>query len=129
MAAAKDIIRYLRECYRENGSRGGLWNVFADSVSHRVFLKDSDFLATRPEADDSHYLREAASETAAKQADLYQKEKDLIYTSLFVLGWAERTGDRPEPICAPLFWYPATLHPEGLKQGTALRIDPDRRQL
>ena len=65
MAAPKDLLLYLRECYRENGSRGGLWNIFASSVSHRIFLGESDFLATQPEAEDSRYLRETAAVTAA----------------------------------------------------------------
>ncbi|MCB1062051.1 MAG: PhoH family protein [Verrucomicrobiae bacterium] len=128
-ASAKQILRYLRECYRENGSRGGLWNFFAGSVSHRVFLEDSDFLASRPDAEDSHYLRYSSAETTAKQAELYRKEKDLVYASVFLLGWVERFESKPEPICAPIFLYPATLSTDGLKQGASLRIDPDRRQV
>lgn len=128
-APPRSLLRYLRECYRENGSRGGLWNFFAGSVSHRLFLADRDFLASRPEAEDSHYLRQAAAATTAKQAALYRKEKDLVYASVFVLGWVERFESKPEPICAPIFLYPATLETAGLAQGAHLRLHPDGRQV
>lgn len=128
-ASSRSLIRYLRECYRENGSRGGLWNFFASSVSHRVYLSGEDFLASKPEAEDSHYLRQAQAAETAKQAALYGKEKDLVYASVFVVGWVERVESKPEPICAPVFLYPATLDTTDLKQGAQLRINPAGRQI
>ncbi|MCB1229402.1 MAG: PhoH family protein [Verrucomicrobiae bacterium] len=128
-ASDRQLLSYLRECYRENGSRGGLWNFFAGSVTHRVFLEGTDFLASRPEAEDACFLRQTVAATAAQQAALYEKEKDLVYASVFVLGWVERFESQPEPICAPLFLYPATLETEGLAQGANLRIQPEGRQI
>jgi hypothetical protein len=128
-ADARKILRYLRECYRENGSRGGLWNLFSDSVSHRVFLKDQDFLAERPEANDTRYLRESGAETAARQALLHRKEKDLVYLSVFIIGRVETQDSQPKTICAPLFLFPARLDTSDLKHGAALKIDLSRRQI
>ncbi len=128
-ATPRDLLRYFHECYRENGSRGGLWNFFGASVSHRLFLDERDFLASTPEAEDIRYLRPSSAETTAKQAALHRKEKDLVYASVFYLGWVERSESKPEPVCAPIFLCPARLDTSGLTQGANLRIDPGRSQL
>ncbi|MBL9154711.1 MAG: hypothetical protein JNK37_19685 [Verrucomicrobiales bacterium] len=129
MPDPKAIIRYLRECYRENGHRGGLWNIHSGSVSLRLFLNGKDFLHSRPEAADSHYIRESTASTLAREAALHRKERELLYGTLFVIGRAEVPGGRSETVCAPLLLYPATLVTTGLAQGAHLHIDPDRGQL
>lgn len=128
-ADPRNLLRYLRECYRENGGRRALWNVFADSVSHRLFLHETDFLAECQEAEEAHYLRESAAARISRQAQLFRKDKDLVYASIFVVGRVEAAGRLPETLCAPLFLFPATLDTEGLAQGASLRIDPSRRQI
>lgn len=128
-AAPKQILSHLRECYRENGSRGGLWNVFGSSVYWRVPLKGADFLASRPEAEDARYLRSPDVAQIARAAAFHRKEKDLLHISLFLIGWVERFEGKPEALCAPLFLHPASLSTEGLEQGASLSIDPSRRQV
>ena len=130
MAASNaQLLRYLRECYRENGSRGGLWHLFGKSVSHRLFLEGEDFLASRSELEEPFYLRDSQAGETARQADLRRKEKDLVYASIFLVGIVERFDGKPESICAPLFLFPATLDTEELAQGAHLEIDPTRRQV
>ena len=128
-ARSAQIIRYLRECYRENGNRGGIWNLFAKSVSHRLFLDGSDPLMTAEQSFDRYFLRASEASEIATQASLYQKEKDLIYASVFLVGVLERFDGKPEAVCAPLFLFPATLNTDGLEQGAHLAIDLSRRQI
>jgi len=128
-ASHREILRFLREAYLENGGRGGLWDFFGNSISHRVFLKGEDILNSRLEMADGHYLRGTEIEKTAIQARLYLKERDLLYASVFLIGWVERIESKPEPICAPLFLYPAELDDEGLEHGATLRIRIENRQI
>lgn len=128
MAGPKDIIRYLRECYRENGSRGGIWNWFSASITNRIGIQGEDRLAMDAEGLGSHYLRQNAASAAADAAEVSRKEQDLVYATLFVVGWVERFDGKPEPVCAPLFVFPATSETATLEQGATLSIDLDGRQ-
>ncbi|MFT5469091.1 MAG: hypothetical protein ACI8UO_004206 [Verrucomicrobiales bacterium] len=127
MAKFEDIIGYLRECYRENGSRGGIWNWFASKVEHRLEIKGTERLAMDEAGVESVYLRQSAAAGAAKAAEVGRKEKDLVYGTIFVVGWIERFEGKPEPVCAPLFTYPAELKSED--HGATLEIDLGRRQI
>lgn len=128
-ATHSQLLRYLRECYRENGSRGGLWNLFGRSVSHRLFLEEKDVLASRSDLDDPFYVRAAEAGETAQQAALRRKEKDLVYASIFLVGTVERFDGKPESVCAPLFLFPASLETDGLAQGAHLSVDLSRRQV
>lgn len=127
MARFQDIIGYLRECYRENGARGGIWNWFAKKVEHRIEIKGTERLAMDEAGVESLYLRQAAAGSAAKAAEVGGKEKDLIYGTIFVVGWVERFEGKPEAVCAPLVVYPAELSSEEV--GATLSIDLNRRQI
>jgi hypothetical protein len=123
------ILAYLHDCYRDNSNRGGLWHFFADSVSHRVFLPETDFLATFPDPFEELYLRDATARQAAEQAHWQRKEKDLIYGSWFLLGWVERNEGQRELACSPMVLCPAQWRTEGLEFGASLTVDLGRVQL
>lgn len=129
MASEKQVLQYLRQSYLENGARGGFWNLYGSAVSHRLLLEGPDPLAIDPEGEDEHYLRHAEAEKLASQASLHEKERDLVYASVFVLGWAERLDGKPEAVCAPLFYFPVTLSVAEMAHGGAMRFDPNRRQI
>ncbi|MEM7011607.1 MAG: AAA domain-containing protein [Verrucomicrobiota bacterium] len=128
MADAKDIIRYLRECYRESGARGGIWNWFGTGIKYRVGIAGEEPLAMDSQAVNTHYLRQTTAFIAAKTAEVSRKEHDLVYATLFVVGWVERYEGKPEAVCAPLFVYPAAIDTSDYEQGGALTIDHERRQ-
>lgn len=129
MADSSNILRYLRECYRENGSRGGLWNVFSSSVQNRLFVEEQDLPIVGIDGSDPTYLRDEAAEKACQQAHIYRKEKDLVYATVFLLGWVNRSEEEPEAICAPLFLYPAMLETREVQHGAVIRLDLEHRQI
>jgi hypothetical protein len=102
-----NLIRYFRDCYEEDNRRSTLWNIFQASVSHRLFIEGEEhlltgFLAETPlDPDDGLEARKAAY--------LYQKEKELVYCSLFILGRLAVGDEEPRPICAPLLIHPAEI--------------------
>ncbi len=102
-----NIIRYFRDCYEEDNRRSTLWNIFHASVSHRLFTEDDErfltgFLAEIP-LDPDEALE------AKKAAYLYQKEKELVYCSLFILGRVRAGEQEPRYICAPLLLHSAEI--------------------
>jgi len=105
--ALPDIIRYFRDCYEADNRRSAIWNVFHPSVEHRLFVEGKDellngflpFTAIDPER----------GLAAMKAAYLYRKEKELVYCSLFVVGWLRAREQEPQAICAPLIVHPAEI--------------------
>lgn len=105
--ALPNIIRYFRDCYEEDNRRSTLWNIFQASVTHRLFVESEEqlltgFLAKIPvDFNEGREVRKAAY--------LYQKEKELVYCSLFVFGRLEEPEQEPRSICAPLLIHPAEI--------------------
>ncbi|NNE91808.1 MAG: ATP-binding protein [Verrucomicrobiales bacterium] len=130
-ADSQAILQFLRRCYEENGSRGGLWNFFGNSVTKRIFIEDQpDLLVEVREGIETHFLRAKNVRETADHAEIYRKERDLIYATVFVTGWVERFESKPEPVCAPLFFYPARLEIDpGMEHGGNLTIDVANRRL
>ena len=102
-----NIIRYFRDCYEEDNRRSTLWNIFQASVTHRLFVEReeellSGFLTEIPlDPDDGLEARKAAY--------LYQKEKELVYCSLFIVGRISTGDEEPRAICAPMLIHPAEI--------------------
>ena len=102
-----NIIRYFRDCYEEDNRRSTLWNIFQASVTHRLFVEREEellngFLTEIPlDPDDGLEARKAAY--------LYQKEKELVYCSLFIVGRISTGDEEPRAICAPMLIHPAEI--------------------
>lgn len=100
-------IRYFRDCYEEDNRRSTLWNIFQESVTHRLFAEREEellngFLTEIPlDPDDGR--------DTAKAAYLYQKEKELVYCSLFVVGRLRIGEEGTRAICAPIVIHPAEI--------------------
>lgn len=102
-----NIIRYFRDCYEEDNRRSTLWNIFHSSVTHRLFVEGEEVLLTG-------FLTETPLDPddglqAKKAAYLYQKEKELVYCSLFIVGRISTGDEEPRAICAPLLIHPAEI--------------------
>ena len=96
LMALPNIIRYFRDCYEEDNRRSTLWDIFHASVTHRLFVEREEellngFLTEIP-LDPDEGLE------ASKAAYLYQKEKELVYCSLFVVGRIGAGDQEPRAI-------------------------------
>ncbi|MEM6783380.1 MAG: ATP-binding protein [Bacteroidota bacterium] len=112
------LVRYLRDCFEEDHRRSTLWNVFAKTIGPRYVVPEREDILTGDLT-----LLPLVGETAEdfqKATALYQREKELLYASLFVVGaWPRTEQDRdddaggafgrPVRICAPLLTFPTTL--------------------
>jgi hypothetical protein len=83
-------------------------------VRHRHFFSGTEDLL-RGVLDRAAVDREVA-ESARKEAELYRKEKSLIYACFPLVARLAGHERGPTRACAPLLFYPATLveHPAGM---------------
>ncbi|HEU4387743.1 MAG TPA: AAA domain-containing protein [Blastocatellia bacterium] len=115
----RDAIRFFRDCYEADNKRTTIWNIFHPSVEHRVFtaLREelvTGFLAELP-------LDLSEGQAIKKAAYLYRREKELIYSSAFIVGWVEVQEEVSQAVCAPLLMYPAEI--TEAEESVFLRVD------
>jgi len=96
--AAENIIKWLRECFREDRARSGVRDFFATSVLQRKYLSGREELASEwmPEL----VLPPSYVQKASAHAALYRREQEVVYGCLFLCG-----VDDGKPCRAPLVFY------------------------
>ena len=104
MTDVKQKIRYLRECYSSDSSGFEILNVFSRSVGHRIFIEGENDLAF--EGDHQIPLDKDAGNAAYEAAIIYEREKELIYASVFIVG---KNPETTEKTVSPLVLFPAKI--------------------
>ena len=104
MTDLKQKIRYLRECYSSDSSGIEILNVFSRSVENRIFIEGKNDLAF----EGAHHipLDKDAGSAAHEAAIIYEREKELIYASVFIAGKNPETGEKT---VSPLVLFPAKI--------------------
>ena len=108
MADPSGLLRYLRDCYRADHRGSAVLDVFATAISHRHVLEGEERLAAG-----SLPTVPAAAEpllAAGRAAEVYRRERSLVYGVLFVAGRTGGVGGLPDRVCAPLLLFPATVN-------------------
>ena len=96
-----DLIKYYNACYQADSRGLSINNFFANKVADRIIFEKkeelvNDFLPYAP-------IDEELAKDIQKTTKLYEKEKELIYCSLFIIGKKIDFKNRIQKICAPLF--------------------------
>lgn len=94
------LIRWLKECYREDHTRAGIRDFSARSLENRLMVKGEDKLACG--FLDEDVLSPAYAEKLLLNLSLHQREKEYLYGCLFFTG---KIGGKTYR--APLILYPA----------------------
>ncbi|MBK1829485.1 ATP-binding protein [Verrucomicrobiaceae bacterium R5-34] len=112
--AAENVVRWLRECFREDRARSGVRDIFASSVLQRKLLSGREELASdwMPEI----VLPPSYVEKASAHAALYRREQEVVYACLFLCG-----TDDGKRCHTPLIFY----HGE-FGAAASFQIDPNR---
>lgn len=129
MNASSGILRYLAECYRENGSRIGITSLSSGRVRQSLIVEGEDAVVSRAVLDGLLYVPGKKAATLATQAKLYQKECELFYGSLFVIAPLEREEGKTSLSFAPLILYPTVVESVSEASGAEFAIDTSRRLL
>ena len=97
------LIKWLRECYREDHTRAGIRDFFSSSVENRLIVRAEDRLGCGFLDDD--VFTPAYSEKLEANLTLHVREKEFLYGCLFLTGEIGQKKYR-----APLILYPASVN-------------------
>lgn len=124
MNPASGILRYLAECYRENGSRTGITSLESSRVRQSIFVEGEDPVFSPSVVDGCQFLRGRKAANLANQARLHAKDRDLFYGSVFLIGRVD--GERRRTAFAPLLLYSATVGTVHDETAAEFSIEIDR---
>jgi len=97
------LIKWLRECYREDHTRAGIRDFFSSGVENRLVVRSDDRLACG--LIDEDVLTPAYTEKLEANLALHVREKEFLYGCIFLTGEIGQKKYR-----APLILYPASLN-------------------
>lgn len=127
MANSGAIISFFRACYESDNRQASIANLFSKSVRHLQFFEGeerllSGLLRRLPMMSDDAPM-------AMKEAELYRREKDLLYCAFPIVGKSPARGPKQSSsaLCAPLLFYPARLIED--EAGIRLEVDLDQQQV
>ena len=114
--AVEGVVKWLRECFREDRSRKGVGDFLGGKVLHKHLLSGREALASGflPEVVVSPTYAQEASAHAA----LYRREQEVVYACLFLCG--QHDG---KPCRAPLLFYQGAF---GEESQASFSIDTTR---
>lgn len=110
MANPSQLIQYFRDCYEADNRETGIANLFSKKYRHVSFLSGTEDLL-RGLLDRVPIDREKGV-AAQKEAELYRKDKTLVYCAFPLVGQVAEGGRLPARLCAPLVFFPATIEDE-----------------
>ncbi len=104
----KGAIRYLAKCYREEAGVTDVWDIETSRIEGLLYADGSEMLFSGMA--DSTVVRGSAARRMENEARLSKRDKELLYTHLFLL---DRTNHNPQKgvqtVCAPLFLRSVSL--------------------
>jgi hypothetical protein len=129
MNSAPGILKFLAECYRENGSRIGVVSLASSRVRQSLIVEGEDAVVSRAVLEGQSFLPGKKAADLATQARLYEKECQLYYGSVFLVGPLEREESRAKPVFAPLILYSASVNSISDGSGAEFTINTGQRIL
>lgn len=102
----QNLIKFYNACYQADNNSLTISNFFGTSVESRILFEEEELI----NGNLPYYPvdQEYALETA-KTAKLYEKEKEFVYCSLFIIGKTVSFNNRLTKICSPLVIHPAKI--------------------
>lgn len=129
MSSSSAILKYLAECYRENGSRVGITSIESSRVRQHIFVEGEDLIVSDSVLDGQHFIPGKKAANLANQARLYEKDRELFYGAVFLIGNLEKDDSRRKPAFAPLILYPVAVEKVMEESGAEFAVDTSRRIL
>lgn len=124
--AITDIIKYFKQCYKADNASSVFLNIFSKNIENKVFIP-TEHLAN---AKKDYLLFNSAKITKIfEKAYIYRKEKSLIYCTMFVSGKTTNEEGKIQKICAPLFFYPASLEEKDQKPKKIYKLAVERKNI
>ncbi len=122
------LFRYLADCYRENGSRTGIFSLKGSRVRQALVVEGQDVVVSEAVLEGNFFVPGEKAAKLANQARLHEKDRDLFYGSVFLMGKVENGGGG-RLAYAPLILYSASVSQVIDEDGAEFEIDTSQRQL
>ncbi|MCF6366683.1 MAG: AAA domain-containing protein [Bacteroidales bacterium] len=103
----QNLIKYFNACYQADNNSLTVSNFFGASVESRLIFDDEENLINGKLP--YYPVEEDYAVKTDKIAKLYEKEKEFVYCSLFVIGKTVSFSNRITKICSPLIIHPAKI--------------------
>ncbi|MEA2043106.1 MAG: AAA domain-containing protein [Bacteroidota bacterium] len=122
-AKITNTIRYFKACYQADKRSGSIFNFLSDSVSNKIFFEDKEeyltgFLPYLP-------IDKDKAEDLKKNSLIWNKERELVYCSLFIAGKTKSENKYRQHMFSPLLICPAEI----IEHNNILYLQPDIERL
>ncbi|MBQ4821179.1 AAA domain-containing protein [Aquimarina sp. MMG016] len=101
------LVKYFSDCYKADNREFSIDNFFSAKFENQ-FLQDLDEELINGKYK-QQYIPDDVGEIVSKNLQLYKRDKQLFYCSLFLLGKRRLFNKRTSRICAPIFFYPSKI--------------------
>jgi len=102
----QNLIKYFNACYQADNNSLTVSNFFGASVENRLIFEEEELINGKMIYFPVDYYYAVKIDDIAKQ---YEKEKEFVYCSLFVIGKTLSFNNRMTKICSPLIIHPAKI--------------------
>ncbi len=103
----KKYINYLADCYKSDNREFIIDNFFSSKYENQWIQELDEELIN--EKFPKQYISDSKGEEIIKNIQLYERDKQAYYCSVFVIGKRKLFSNKTVKICAPIFYYPITL--------------------
>ncbi len=101
------LINYFTDCYRADNREFSIENFFSSKFENQTLQNlEEELINGRFK---HQYIPDKPAEAISKNLQLYKRDKQLFYCSLFLVGKRKLFNKKTQIICAPLFFYPSEI--------------------
>lgn len=101
------LIKYFRDCYKADNREFSIDNFFSSKFENQIIQELEEELIN--DKYKHQYISDKEGEALSKNLQLYKKDKELFYCSLFLVGKRRLFNKKTMRICAPVFFYPSVI--------------------
>ncbi|QKX07487.1 AAA family ATPase [Aquimarina sp. TRL1] len=114
------LIKYFSDCYKADNREFSIVNFFSAKYENHWIQEAEEELINGKYP--RQYIPEEQGEEISKNLQLYKRDKQLYYCTMFIVGRKKLFNKKTVRVCAPLFYYPATIIREGETYYVSLEI-------
>ncbi len=103
----KKLIQYFSDCYTADNREFIIENFFASKYENQWIQELDEELINRTYT--QQYLPVTEGEAILKNLQLYERDKQAYYCTLFIIGKRKLFSNKTVRICAPIFYYPVDV--------------------
>lgn len=120
----QNLIKYFNSCFQADNNSLTVSNFFGTSAENRLIFEEEELINGKLRY---YPIDEEYAIATNKKAKLYEKEKEFVYCSLFIVGKTLSFSNRTTKICSPLIIHPAKI--SKIDDMYFIEIDKSKRRI